>query len=134
MTTSLVSRAISSLWAVARRRYVGEPGLILPFDRDHVLVSLFGSQLASRHMAEGMTYPLPVEQRDTGDSWELQPVRFQVNLMHPGDDAAAAYARLNGQPQELDSVELPLRPSDVRQKSTSGVHLLPFSPTGSHVV
>lgn len=133
MVTLLIASAIDSLWAVARRRYVGQAGAIKLFDRDQVLVAHFASQIASAHMAEGVTYNLPIAKREA-DDWSLQPADIKVNIVPPGEEAVAAYSRLNRQGQSTETVQLPLRAQDARPNATRRSYLLPFSPPGSQAV
>lgn len=134
MLTHLICAAVDSLWAVAQRHYVGVEGRIATITRDQVHVALFASQIATKHLANDIDYSLPVERRDDQGNFGLEPAKIQVNAVRLGEDVLKAYERLRNYEQQVSTIDLPLRPQDVVQRSTSGRHLLSFSPPGSSVV
>lgn len=128
-------RAISSIWSVAQRDYTGVPGRVVLLDTDEVNVCFVAGHIASQHLGQGLTYELPITRPDATGQPRLEPPRFQVNMTRISDELLRAYDRLNGEQAGAEVIDLPLRTSDVaRATSSTGRHLLPFSPDWSSSV
>lgn len=124
---SLIQRAVSSLWDVARRRYGGEPGSVFIVPSSVVLDAMYGAVLNSGNIVRTVSSELVKEPKAGSDTPPATDHRF-VNQGVPSFDHWTPGASSEA---AMYLVGLPVRDQDRRLRSTSSRHLLPISPAGS---
>ncbi|MGY1944782.1 hypothetical protein [Nocardia asiatica] len=134
LITQMIGRAIESLWAVAKRQYLGVPGQIYIFDKTAVQALIFEPVRAAGQYVRAVIYELPTLTTYTNGNTKLSEIqvnmhpslvpREYVEASHPsGDRTVSATPRL---------INLPLRQQDIREEMDGTEFLLPFSPTGTN--
>ncbi len=117
----VITQAIESLWAVARRRYIGEPGSIWCLNLSAVHLAVYGPV---DHAAKAMRRM----------STELSKLKPDGNADEPKHHITMYDFPNNWDPQgkerkpALRQIELPIRPQDVHTPATTGY--LPFVRKG----
>lgn len=121
--TYVITQAIESLWAVARRRYIGKPGSVWCLNLSAVQLVIYGpvdrAMKAMRRMSTELTKTKP-----NGDVGE--PESHITMYDFPDDWDPQGKER---KPVVRD-VELPLRPQDVPSPSDSTKGYIPFLRKG----
>ena len=134
MMVDLITRAVSSLWAAARRRYCGSVGEILLLKRDTVWGAAFAPMIAAGHIGSAVSYQVPIKKRDGAGVNKIQPPTIQLKGMRLGAEVLDSYDRVNGVRQSVTLVTITPRPGDFAPQSPSGRTLFSFSPPGFSVV
>lgn len=120
--TRYIAAAIGSLWAVARRRYMGTPGSILCFSKDSVEVAIYLPIEQSLNVMKRMTSEL-VKLKSDG---EVDGIDIDFEAYNIPDEWEVSEET----PQKSSRVKLPVRTQDGKIVSTSNRRYLPFSPKG----
>jgi hypothetical protein len=115
--------AIGSLWAVARRKYLGAPGSILCFTKESIELAIYSPVTESRNIMKRFGMELPKLKPDGGvDDTEIDLEAYNVpEDWEPSDDAGGLKSR---------RVTLPVRQRDEKILSTSKKAYLPIVPKG----
>ena len=123
MITSLITYAIDSLWAVARRRYMGNPGAVWFIGKGSIELALYAPVEAAANLLRRVAHELIKVKPDGAvdganhrfavhhipEEWDLEQVQHQPSM------------RL---------VELPLRERDQHTPTVNPLAYLPIVPTG----
>ncbi|MFF2318241.1 hypothetical protein ACFVTE_18480 [Arthrobacter sp. NPDC058097] len=129
----LTLRAISSLWAVARRRHLGVPGEVVLISLDEVLTAVAMGPIADNRMLSSFSESLVTYTYESGQQQFGQRVH-RPNLIRLGPDVVEAFDRVSGEHVPMTFVALPLREQDKRTPSTSNKQFFRSSPPGSSSV
>lgn len=121
--SNLITRAIESLWDVARRKYVGEPGSILYITKDAVEVAIYGPVREAMNLLKRSTSEL-IKQKPDGevDGTDHGMKSYEI----PDDFQPAGGFHLT----DSRRVDLPVRQQDKKIYSTSSMAYLPLVPKG----
>ncbi|MGV9836516.1 hypothetical protein ACWDUL_20335 [Nocardia niigatensis] len=122
----LVQRAVSSLWDVARRRYLGQTGEIFLVSTAAVNDAVFGAVVEAGQQVRTYTLELP-KKNSNGDFLETAHVFHKQQI--PDEDGWKPGASADS--PAWQGVTLPARERDRQIVSTSRGRLLPISPTWS---
>ncbi|AGB22153.1 hypothetical protein Mycsm_01761 [Mycobacterium sp. JS623] len=120
--TRYIAAAIGSLWAVARRRYMGAPGSILCFSKDSVEVAIYLPIEQSLNAMKRMTSELAKLKSDG----EVDGIEIDFE----GYNIPDKWEMSEETPQKSRRVQLPVRQQDKKIYSMSNRSYLPFSPKG----
>lgn len=134
MVTEVQCRAISSIWAVARRRYVGAPGQLPLLGSREVLTAFFANHIARVRIADAIAYKLATKAPNTSGQMELQGRVMKAKVRRLDEEAIDAFESVRGRELGGHVVDLPLRESDQRGSPSRERYLFPFSPRGSQSV
>jgi hypothetical protein len=123
--STLISKSLDSLWAVARRRYMGASGSIIYIPRAVVERAIYvTTMLAMNRLARMTSELIKLKPDGTVDETTHRGLSYEI----PRDWSLEA-AATGPQPQER-SVSLPARQRDRQVYSTSTRAYLPFTPRG----
>ncbi|WP_334028698.1 hypothetical protein [Nocardia terpenica] len=122
----LIQRAVSSLWDVARRRYLGQSGEVFLMTTAAVDDAVFGAVVQAGQHVRTYTLELPKTDRDgnfleTTHKFDVPQIPDE-DVWEPGASAISPTWK---------RVALPARQRDRQIVSTSRQRLLPISPTWS---
>lgn len=127
-----ITIALTNLWAVARRRYLGVPGELHLLQRDHVDVAFLAATVLANNHVTSMTLPLRTK-TDPAAPWGegLDLPRIELQAVRVSEEQAKRAQRAGQTPPDLPTAHLPLRPADHSPFTSSQQYLFPFSPAGS---
>lgn len=121
--TYLITQAIDSLWAVARRRYLGQPGAIWCTKIGSVEMAIYGPVQRAGNLLRRMSSEL-IKTKPDGD---VDGTNHHIAVYDIPEE-------WNPEDEEhqpgMREVELPLRSQDVHIPSSSPLAYLPFVPKG----
>jgi hypothetical protein len=120
--TKYIAAAMGSLWAVARRRYIGQPGSILCMTKGAVETAIYSPVNESLNIMKRMTSELVkinAEGEAEGPFIDLEPY-----------DIPADWEAVDPADQKCRRVQLPVRQRDRKIHSTSTRAYLPVVPKG----
>lgn len=120
--TKYIAAAMGSLWAVARRRYIGHPGSILCMTRGAVETAIYSPVNESLNIMKRMTSELVkvnTEGEAEGPFIDLEPY-----------DIPEDWEAVDPADQKCRRVQLPVRLRDRKIHSTSTQAYLPVVPKG----
>ena len=121
--TTVITYALDSLWAVARRRYMGVPGWINCISRATVDVAIYAPICQSENPLCRMTHEL-IKRKDDG---EVDGTDHQMSIYNiPPEFHLKDSVKRN----QVRKVELSVRPQDVHTPSGSPTSYLPIVPKG----
>lgn len=121
--TYLITQAIDSLWAVAQRRYLGQPGIIWCIKFGSVEMAVYGPVERAGNLLRRMSSEL-IKTKPDGD---VDGTNHHLAMHYiPEDWDPNEEAHQPG----MHAVELPLRPQDVHIPSEAATSYLPFVPRG----
>ncbi|MGO9103901.1 MAG: hypothetical protein ACLP9Y_32450 [Mycobacterium sp.] len=119
----LVTKAVDSLWDVARRRYMGESGSITYISKAAVELAIYGTTMQAMNLLKRMTSELIKLKPDgTNDGTDHHMVGYHIPedwSLHAANEAA-----------QTRTVPLPVREQDRQLYSTSTRAYLPITPRG----
>lgn len=126
----LTIRTISSLWAVARRKYLGLPGEIVPVSLDEVYAAIAAGPIAGNQHIAGFSEKLATITNDSGKG-NISPAEKRLAALQLGPDVLQAHDRMSKSPVWINFVTLPVREIDKKAPSTSNRYFFRSSPSGS---
>lgn len=119
----LITKALDSLWDVARRRYLGESGSVTYISRAAVEMAVYATTMQAMNLLKRATHELIKLKPDgTVDGTDHHVVGYRIPQEWSMETANAA--------MEIRSVTLPARERDRQLYSTSGRAYLPITPKG----
>ncbi len=119
----LITRALDSLWDVARRRYLGASGTINYVSKAAVEMAVYATTMdAANHLKRAVHELIKLEPNGTVGSTAHRIVGYKIPREWSMADAADAV--------ELRSVALPARERDRQLHSTGALSYLPITPRG----
>lgn len=119
----LVTKALDSLWDVARRRYLGESGTINYISKATVEMAVYGTTMQANNHLKRMVHEL-IKLKPDGSVDETHHHVAGYRIPREWSMSAAAAGA------EIRSVALPARQRDRQVYSTSGRAYLPITPRG----
>jgi hypothetical protein len=123
--STLISKAIDSLWAVARRRYLGVTGSIIYISKTEIEMAIYATTMLAMNRLARMTSGLiKLKTDDTVDETTHRGHFYDI----PREWSLEAAA--TGPPPESRSVVLPARQKDREIYSTSARAYMPLTPRG----
>lgn len=131
-TSNLIQRALESLWAVAKRRYVGESGEINSFSRATVEACVYTPVLNPKNLLRTATFELAKEDEDgniSGIEIDQQIHRIPERWLDDHEDGSSST-----HPVSSSRIGLIRRQRDQRVFNPGRRNFLPFSPKGSQRV
>lgn len=129
----LIVRAIHSLWAAARRKYLGVPGDLVLVSLDEVFAALAMGPVSDDRNLGKFSEKLATYTYESGVR-EFARREHHVEGVRLGSDVLQAYDRISGLTVGMIFVDLPLREEDERTPSESKNHFFRSSPPGSSSV
>lgn len=121
--TVLITRAVDSLWDVARRRYLGVSGTIHYVSKAAVEMAVYATTMdAANHLKRAVHELIKLEPDGTVGSTAHRIVGYDIPREWSMEAAAAAV--------DLRSVALPVRERDQQLYSTAATSYLPITPRG----
>jgi hypothetical protein len=123
--STLISRSLDSIWAVARRRYMGASGSITYIPKAQVESALYVTTMLAMNRLERMTSEL-IKLKPDGDPDATTHRMISYDIPRDWSLEAAA----TGPQPECRRVLLPARQSDQQVYSTSTRAYFPFTPRG----
>ncbi|WP_137145098.1 hypothetical protein [Mycolicibacterium sp. CR10] len=118
-----ITRALGSLWDVARRRYLGESGTINYVSKAAVEMAVYATTMQAMNLLKRATHELiKVKADGTVDETDHRVVGYRIPREFSSHAAHAAV--------ELRSVALPVRERDRQLYSTGSMSYLPITPRG----
>jgi hypothetical protein len=123
MITSLITYAIDSLWAVARRRYMGRPGSIWFIGKGSIELALYAPVEAAANLIKRVAHEL-IKVKPDG---EVDGTNHHFTIHHIPEEWDLE------QPEHQPSmrpIELPLRDRDQHVPTVNPLAYLPIVPTG----
>jgi hypothetical protein len=131
-TSNLIQRALVSLWAVAKRRYTGEPGEINVFSRGTVDDCVYAAILSSKNLLKTATFELAKEDEyGNVGGIEVDQEMHRIPEAWLDDHSEGSSST---RPVESKRISLIRRARDSRIFNPGNRHFLPFSPKGSQRV
>lgn len=125
-----VCKYIDSLFDVARRRYVGEPGAVWVCNRNYIYKTILQGRVAAAQLVSGYAFDLTTsvvgpdgERTLSGILAELSSIRISDSIL----SKLEAYTEESDSPRPYDLPEQ----ERFRRVTVRNEHLLPFSPNGS---
>jgi hypothetical protein len=119
----LITKALDSLWDVARRRYLGESGTINYVSNASVAMAVYATTMqAMNHLKRAVHELIKLKPDGSVDSTHHHVVGYDIPREWSLSAAAAGI--------EIRSVTLPARQRDRQLYSTSGRAYLPITPRG----
>lgn len=121
--SSLITYAIDSLWQVARRAHLGRPGQLVFFSKSTIDMAIFGPVDKAGNIMKRFTHELiKVKEDGEVDGTNHQVTIYQIpDEWETGDGGFSAVVEL---------ADLPVRPQDIPEYSSSRNAYLPFVPKG----
>ncbi|BBX69716.1 hypothetical protein [Mycolicibacterium psychrotolerans] len=123
MITSLITYAIDSLWAVARRQYLGTPGSVWFIGKGSIELALYAPIEAAANLVRRVAHEL-VKVRPDGD---VDGTNHHISIHHIPDDWNLEEPE--HQPA-MRPIDLPLRERDRHTPTASPLAYLPIVPRG----
>ena len=123
--STLISKAIDSLWAVARRRYLGASGSILYIPKAEIEMAIYATTMLAMNKLARMTSELIKLKTDGTVDGTTHQARL-YDIPHEWSLEAAA----NGPRPKSRKVVLPARKRDRQLYSTSQRAYMPLTPRG----
>lgn len=124
--STLISKAIDSLWAVARRRYMGASGSIIYVPKAEVEMAIYATTMVAMNRLARMTSELIKLKADgTVDATQHWPQLYD-NIPREWSLESA----VNGPQPNSRPVPLPARQRDRHVYSTSARAYMPLTPRG----
>ena len=121
--TVLITKALDSLWDVARRRYLGETGTIDYISKAAVETAVWGTTMQAMNLLKRATHELIKLKPDgTVDTTDHRIVGYHIPRSWSLQAAAAA--------MDIRPVQLPARQRDQQLYSTGHRFYLPIAPRG----
>lgn len=121
--TVLITKALDSLWDVARRRYLGESGTINYISKAAVEMAVWGTTMQAMNLLKRATHELiKVKPDGTVDGTDHRIVGYHIPRSWSLQAAAAA--------MDIRRVPLPARQRDRKLYSTGQRSYLPLTPKG----
>lgn len=121
--TVLITKALDSLWDVARRRYLGDSGTINYISKAAVEMAVWGTTMQAMSLLKRATHELiKVKPDGTVDGTDHRIVGYQIPRSWSLQAAAAA--------MDIRLVPLPARQRDRQLYSTGQRSYLPITPRG----
>jgi hypothetical protein len=121
--TVLITKALDSLWDVARRRYLGETGTIDYISKAAVETAVWGTTMQAMNLLKRATHELIKLKPDgTVDTTDHRIVGYHIPRSWSLQAAAAA--------MDIRPVQLPARQRDQQLYSTGHRSYLPIAPRG----
>ena len=118
----LITRALGSLWDVARRRYLGESGTINYVSKGAVEMAVYATTMqAMNHLKRAVHELIKLKPDGSFDGTQHHVVGYDI----PREWSMAGAAAV-----ELRSVALPARERDRQLYSTGALSYLPITPRG----
>ncbi|MCB9441178.1 MAG: hypothetical protein H6523_13130 [Mycolicibacterium sp.] len=119
----LITRALDSLWDVARRRYLGMSGTINYVSKAAVEMAVYGTTMGAANYLKRVVHELiKLEPDGTVGGTAHRIVTYDIPREWSMEAAAEAV--------ELRSVPLPARDRDRQLQSTGALSYLPITPRG----
>lgn len=119
----LITKALDSLWDVARRRYLGESGTINYINKAAVEMAVWGTTMqAGNHLKRATHELIKVKPDSTVDGTEHRVVGYHIPRQWSLQAAAEG--------MEIRPVSLPARQRDRQLYSTGQRSYLPITPRG----
>jgi hypothetical protein len=119
----LITKALDSLWDVARRRYLGESGTINYVSRATVEMAVWGTTMqAMNHLKRATHELIKVKSDGTVDGTDHRIIGYRIPREWSLQAAVAAL--------DIRSVPLPARERDRQLYSTGQRSYLPITPRG----
>lgn len=121
--TVLITKALDSLWDVARRRYLGDSGTINYISKAAVEMAVWGTTMQAMNLLKRATHELiKVKPDGTVDGTDHRIVGYHIPRSWSLQTAAAA--------MDIRPVPLPARQRDRQLYSTGQRSYLPITPRG----
>ena len=121
---TVITYALDSMWAVARRHYMGVPGKVFCISRATVDVAIYAPICQSENALHRMTHEL-IKLKD--DNGEVDGTEHRMSLYQiPPEFHLKNSVKRN----QVRKVDLPVRPQDVVVPSSSLTSYLPIVPKG----
>lgn len=121
--TVLITKALDSLWDVARRRYLGDSGTINYISKAAVEMAVWGTTMQAMNLLKRATHDLiKVKPDGTVDGTDHRIVGYHIPRSWSLQAAAAA--------MDIRPVPLPARQCDRQLYSTGQRSYLPITPRG----
>jgi hypothetical protein len=119
----LITKALDSLWDVARRRYLGQSGTINYVSRAAVEMAVYATTMqAMNHLKRATHELIKLKPDGTVDGTQHHVAGYHIPRSRSMSAAAAAV--------EIRSVALPARQRDRQLYSTGQRSYLPITPRG----
>ncbi|MCV7368525.1 hypothetical protein CRI77_22400 [Mycolicibacterium duvalii] len=119
----LITKALDSLWDVARRRYLGESGSITYISKAAVEIAVWGTTMQAMNLLKRATHELiKVKPDGTVDGTDHRIVGYRIPRPWSPERAAPAMV--------IRPVPLPARERDRQLVSTGRRSYLPITPRG----
>jgi hypothetical protein len=119
----LITRALGSLWDVARRRYLAQRGVINYVSKAAVEMAVYATTMqAANHLKRAVHELIKLKPDGTVDGTDHRVIGYEIPRGWSLPGAAAAV--------ELRSVALPARERDRQLVSTGTQSYLPITPRG----
>ncbi|MBT0566072.1 hypothetical protein [Williamsia sp. CHRR-6] len=121
--STLVYRALRSLWSVAKRRYTAESGELILFTHQDVETCIYGPIASSMNVVR--TAVMELQKKKPDGSLTSIGIEFR------GPQIPESWSTRDVSNSPAKTVNLPVRQRDRRFSYDSSRALLPFSPKGS---
>jgi len=118
---SLIVYAIDSLWQVARRTHLGRPGQLVFFSKSTIDMAIFGPVEKAGNIMKRFSHEL-IKVKEDG---EVDGTNNQVSIYNIPDEWEEGEGGFSA---VVEPADLPVRPQDVPEYSSSRNAYLPFVP------